>query len=157
MTTATPNRSDVKRWADGPEVREWALTLTDKEKKRYGIEGIEVSERGRFHSSIVRAFNHAHKAEGVAYVPISRSTPRLPEVFEERYQPDDEPRVYRQERQEPEEAPPAPEGKSNKHEAQQAPQPMVMAMGNAPAPVMELLQAGQNVIVVYVPLPVSAA
>lgn len=155
MATETMNRSEIKRWADGPEVREWALTLTDKEKKRYGIEGIEVSERGRFHSSIVRAFNRAHRDEGVGYVPISRHSPRLPEVFEERYQEDDEPEVYRQEPRTPKEEKPTPP--SPRTPQDETPQPMVMAMGAAPAPIMELLQAGQNVIVVYVPLPVNAA
>lgn len=150
---ATATASDVKRWASSPEVREWALTLTDTEKKRYGIDGLEVSEKGRFHSAIVRAFNHAHRKENVAYVPISRNSPRLDEVFQERYNPDDVPEVTRQEQPKEQAAPP-----KAKHEAEpQAAQPMVMAMGNAPEPIMELLRAGQNVIVVYVPLPVNAA
>lgn len=152
---ATATATQPKRYADGPEVREWAMTLTPQEKKRYGLEGIEVSERGRFHSAIVRAFNRAHQDENVRYIPIARNVPRVPEVFEERDVEDDQPETYRQpQKKEDKPSPPAPR---QPVEESQAPQPMVMAMGTAPAPIMELLQAGQNVIVVYVPLPVNAA
>lgn len=151
--------TNTKRFADSQEVREWALTLTNKEKKDLGIAGLEVSERGRFHSSIVRAFNMAHEGLGIRYVPIGRKNPRLPEVLEEHDVPDDTPVTRRQPRQEaPDEedtpvVPPTPLPLT-KTDQQTA---MVMAMPNAPGPIMDLLQNGQSVVVVYVPLPMQAA
>lgn len=147
----------IKRWADATEVRRWALELSDKEKKDLGIEGLEVSERGRFHSDLVRAFNRAHRSQGIRYVPIGRTQPRIDEVFEEADKGDDDtPTVTRQPRQEPK--PPERE-KPNTDISVQAmldtPMPTVIAMPGAPEPVMELLRAGHNVIVVYVPLPMA--
>jgi hypothetical protein len=146
----------IKRYADSTEVREWATKLTDKEKKDLGIEGIEVSQRGRFHSDLVRAFNRIHRNDGIRYVPIGRTQPRRDDVFEDADQGDDDrPTTYRQPRQQPTKD-------ADVHELPQqatlvAQQPMVMAMPGAPEPVMELLRAGHNVIVVYVPLPMQAA
>lgn len=153
----------IKRYADPIEVREWATRLTDKEKKDLGIEGIEVSRRGRFHSDLVRAFNRVHRSEGIRYVPIGRNQPRRDDVFEAADKGDDDrPTVYRQPRQ------PVPEPRQEPEQDQEpeptplptqatvaAPQPIVMAMPGAPEPVMELLRAGHNVIVVYVPLPMQ--
>lgn len=152
----------IKRWADSIEVRNWATNLTDQERKNLGIEGIEVSQRGRFHSDLVRAFNRAHRQQGIKYVPIGRNQPRLAEVFEENDQDDDDrPTVYRQPRQEKEAAPAAP---AKEEVAPPTPlpvpqpvQPTVLAMPGAPEPVMELLRQGQQVIVVYVPLQMAAA
>lgn len=157
----------IKRYADSNEVRNWALGLSDKEKKDLGIEGIEVSKRGRFHSDLVRAFNRIHRQEGIRYVPIGRNQPRRDDVFEAADKGDDDrPTVYRQPRQPREEAPtPAP----SPEPAAQAvtpptplpvpstPLPQVLAMPSAPEPVMELLRKGQSVVVVYVPLPMPAA
>lgn len=157
----------IKRWADSTEVRNWAQSLTEDEKKRLGIQGIEVSERGRFHSKVVAAFNRAHRQQGLRYVPIGRNQPRIPEAFEAADQgEDDTPEVYRQPRQQPVQppaekeeapAPPTPLPAPRQPAGAAVPQPMVLAMPGAPEPVMELLRQGQNVIVVYVPLPMPMA
>lgn len=149
-------KSQIKRWADAPEVREWALTLTNKEKKDLGIADVEVSERGRFHSSIVRAFNMAHERDGIQYVPIGRTMPRLPEVMEEKYEEDDTPTVTRRPQAKPQEDEVVPPTHLPTPEERQQ-TPLVMAMGTAPGPIMDLLQSGQTVVVVYVPLPMQAA
>lgn len=135
----------IKRYADSVEVREWAMSLSEKEKKDLGIEGIEVSTRGRFHSKLVNAFNRVHRAQGVRYVPIGRNQPRLPDVFEDADQGDDNgPTVYRQPRQ-----PQAAE------EPEQAPAEAGAAFTGAPAPVLDLLRNSKTpVVVVYVPMAV---
>lgn len=141
----------IKRWADATEVRRWALELSDKEKKDLGIEGLEVSERGRFHSDLVRAFNRAHRSQGIRYVPIGRTQPRIDEVFEDADKGDDDrPTVTRQPRQEPAAKPTTD---ISVEAMLDTPMPTIIAMPGAPEPVMELLRAGHNVIVVYVPLP----
>lgn len=146
----------IKRWADATEVRKWALELSDKEKKDLGIEGLEVSERGRFHSDLVRAFNRAHRQQGVRYVPIGRTQPRIDEVFEEADKGDDNtPTVTRQPRQQPPQEAAKPAADISVQAMLDTPMPTVIAMPGAPEPVMELLRAGHNVIVVYVPLPMQ--
>lgn len=144
----------IKRYADPIEVRRWALGLTDKQKNDLGIAGTEVSERGRFHSDIVRAFNRAHRAEGIRYVPVGRNQPRINDVFEDADKGDDDrPTVTRQPR--PEKAA-KPEADISVEAMLNTPQPVVLAMPGAPEPIMELLRQGHNVIVVYVPLPMQA-
>lgn len=142
----------IKRYADPTEVRRWALELTDDEKKNLGIAGMEVSERGRFHSSVVRAFNRAHRQQGIKYVPVGRNQPRIDDVFEAADKEDNTPTVTRQPRR-PEVA--KPEAEISVEAMLNTPQPTVLAMPGAPEPVMELLRAGHNVIVVYVPLPMQ--
>jgi hypothetical protein len=145
----------VKRFADGPELRRWALDLTDEEKESLGIAGIEVSERGRFHSDLVRAFNRSHKAEGVMYVPIGRTQPRINSVFEEAMEKleSDKPEQYRQPKSKAEEV----KAPTRLPVPTEAPQAQVMAMPGAPEPVMDLLRTGAHVIVIYVPLQLAAA
>lgn len=139
----------VKRYADGPEVREWALGLSEAERKQHGIDGLEVSGRGRFHSRIVQAFNRAHRQQGVRYVPIGRTQPRTADVFEDADKGDgDETEVYRQPQEEKQEARPIPP----------TPMPTREPQGlTAPPSVMELLRNGQNVVVVYVPVEMASA
>lgn len=142
----------IKRHAGSRELREWALGLTDEDRKRLGIENIEVSHRGRFHSDLVRAFNREHRERGIKYVPIARDLPRVEEEFERADQgEDDKPTVYRQPRQEKSEATPVP--------PTPLPVPQATSQPNAvpPAAVMELLRSGQNVVVVYVPVELAAA
>lgn len=145
----------IKRYAGSRELREWALGLSDENRKRLGIENIDVSNRGRFHSKLVQAFNREHRADGVRYVPIARDVPRLDESFESADKGDDDkPEVYRQPRQEKKEdaapVPPTPLPVPQ-------PQATVQPQGVAPAAVMELLRSGQNVVVVYVPVEMAAA
>lgn len=130
----------IKRYADSVEVREWAMALTDKERKDLGIEGIEVSNRGRFNSKLVNAFNRVHRPQGVRYVPIGRNQPRLADVFEDADRGDDNtPTVYRAPR---EEAKPAA----------REPEP---AFSGAPGPVLDMLRNSKTpVVVVYVPMAV---
>lgn len=153
----------VKRFADGPELRRWAFELTDDEKKSLGIEGIEISEKGRFHSDLVRAFNRAHKQDGVMYVPIGRTQPRINSVFEEAMEKveDDKPEVYRQPRQ------PRQEPAKDEREVPPTPQPLapnvvaaqptMLAFPAAPEQVMDMIRNGATVIVAYVALPVQVA
>lgn len=150
----------IKRYADSVEVREWAKALTPKDRKDMGIEGIEVSERGRFHSDLVRAFNRVHRNDGIRYVPIGRNQPRRDDVFEEADKGDDDrPTVYRQPRQQAVPSPRVSEESPEPPTPLPVPQgqPTVLAMPGAPEPVMDLLRQGHNVIVVYVPLPMQVA
>lgn len=139
----------VKRYAGSRELREWALGLDDDDRKRLGLEGIEISARGRFHSKLVQAFNREHRQSGVRYVPIARDVPRTDDAFEAADKGDsDEVETYRQPRQEKKEERPAPP----------TPLPVSQAPTTAaPAAVMELLRSGQNVVVVYVPVEMAAA
>lgn len=146
-----------KRYADSVEVRQWASNLSDADKKSLGIEGIEVSPRGRFHTDLVRAFNRVHRKEGIRYVPIGRNQPRRDDVFEDADRGDDDrPTVYRQPTRAKEGekvTPPTPLPVPQPSQGA----PTIMAMPGAPEPVMDLLRQGHNVIVVYVPLPMQQA
>lgn len=123
----------IKRWADTHEVRQWAKDLSNDDRKRLNISDIDVSDRGRLHSKIIRAFNQSMRSQGIRYVPIGRNQPRIDEVFEAADREDDTPVVYRQPRQEP---------------AQEMPE-----IPNTPAAVMEVLKSThQPVVVVYVPV-----
>lgn len=128
----------IKRYADSTEVREWAMSLSEQDRKALGLQDIEVSERGRFHSRLVDAFNRAMRQQGVRYVPIGRKQPRLAEVFAENDHADDKPEVYRQPRQEAT----VPEQRSDE-----------AALPQTPDTVLELLRTThQPVMVVYVPV-----
>lgn len=139
----------IKRYADGPEVREWALSLSTEDRKRLGIDGLDVSNRGRFHSKIVQAFNRAHRQEGIRYVPIGRTQPRTADVFEENDPGDgEEMETYRK---------PQQAEKQAERPVPPTPLPVPREPLVAPPSVMELLRNGQNVVVVYVPVEMAAA
>lgn len=133
----------IKRYAGTTEVRAWARDLSDEDRKRLNIEDVDVQNRGRLHSKVIRAFNQTMRSKGVKYVPIARNQPLIDEVFEAADKGEDSGlEIYRQPRQE------------QPVEKESEPVP-ALSLPPTPGPVLDMLKnTNQPVVVVYVPMAV---